>query len=468
MLCDDWLNYMMFCRFFIVCLCLNLTGFAEEAIVPAKDRTVVLLTVDGFPAWLWHDPTLVMPTLRRLAAEGAVADAMTVSNPSITWINHTTLVTGVNPRKHGVLYNGLLVRQGPDKPPVIEQWRDKADLVRVPTVYDLAHAAGLTTAQVDWVAILNSGTIDAEMLELPKTGGPIERELVAGGALSAQEMATFSKGKNTAWRDTIWTRAATHIIETRKPNLLLLHTLNTDGINHANGPGSYASYTAYAYTDRLIGDVIAALEKAGRKATVIITTDHGFKKVSKIVYPNVILRKEGLLRVDVPKPTTCDAYVATEGGLAFVFVTDPAKRQALLPRLRELFEKAEGVDQVIDGTDAPSLGMPTPVENQGMGDLILFAKAGYAFQGPAVGEDAVVESKTYLGTHGYPASDPELDGVFIAWGYGIKPGVKLKRVSNLDVAPTIAELLGVKLPEIDGRPLTEILQAGSTQEKPGP
>ncbi len=139
-----------------------------------------------------------------------------------------------------------------------------------------------------------------------------------------------------------------------------------------------------------------------------------------------------------------------------------------MPRLRELFEKAEGVDQVINGSDGPSLGMPTPEENQGVGDLILFAKAGYAFQGPAVGDDAVVESKTYLGTHGYPASDPELDGVFIAWGYGIKPGVKLGRISNLDVAPTIAELLGVKLPDIEGRPLTEILQAGPKPEKTSP
>src|SRR4030095_7939010 len=88
--------------------------------IPAKDRIVVLITIDGFPSWIWRDPTLPMPTLRRLAAEGATAEAMTVSNPSITWINHTTLVTGVEPRKHGVLFNGLLVRQGDDKPPKIE------------------------------------------------------------------------------------------------------------------------------------------------------------------------------------------------------------------------------------------------------------------------------------------------------------------------------------------------------------
>jgi predicted AlkP superfamily pyrophosphatase or phosphodiesterase len=93
-----------------------------------------------------------------------------------------------------------------------------------------------------------------------------------------------------------------------------------------------------------------------------------------------------------------------------------------------------------------------------MGDLILFAKAGYAFQGKFNGEEQVEDSTNYLGTHGYPNSDPELDGTFIAWGYGIKPGVKVPRISNLDVAPTIAELLGVKLSNTDGAAIREILK----------
>ena len=38
---------------------------------------------------------------------------MKVSNPSVTWPNHTTMVTGVQPRRHGVLANGVLVRGGP-------------------------------------------------------------------------------------------------------------------------------------------------------------------------------------------------------------------------------------------------------------------------------------------------------------------------------------------------------------------
>jgi len=63
----------------------------------AEDRHVVIITLDGFPAYLFHDPRAPIPTLRKLAAEGVSAEGMRVSNPSITWPNHTTLVTGVTP-----------------------------------------------------------------------------------------------------------------------------------------------------------------------------------------------------------------------------------------------------------------------------------------------------------------------------------------------------------------------------------
>jgi predicted AlkP superfamily pyrophosphatase or phosphodiesterase len=426
--------------------------------IPAKDRIVILITIDGFPAWIWKDPNLVIPNLRRLAANGAVAERMTVSNPSITWINHTTLVTGVNPRRHGVLFNGLLMRGGPTDPLALEPWRDKAELVRAPTVYDAAFKAGLKTAQVDWVAILNSGTISHEFLEIPKPGGATEREMIAAGIVSAEDIRDWRKNRTIVWQDAVWTKAASHIVETHRPNLLLFHLLTTDAVNHANGPGSIASYAAYAYADRLIGDLLDSVARAGLRdrSTIIVTTDHGFKKVQKAVHANVALQEAGLIRVTNGKAASCDAYVMAEGGLAFVYVTDPARKAELLPGLRKLCAGIEGVKEVVDGNDGPMLGMPTPAENQGMGDLVLFAKDGYAFKDGVTGA-LVDESKGYLGTHGYSNSDPELDGVFFASGYGIRPGIKLDRIRNLDVAPTIAELLGVPLPDVDGRVLTEIL-----------
>ncbi len=436
---------------------------------PAKNLSsnghVVLISIDGFPARLWNDPALPAPNLRKLAAAGAQAKAMTVSNPSITWINHTTLVTGVNPRKHGVLYNGLLVRQPNGLPPRIEQWADKERLVFAPTLYDVAHQAGLTTAESDWVAVTRAKTIDWSFPELPSSEGKVEREMIAEGAFSEQKIRWMQFGagrKNSAWLDECWTRGAQFIWEKHRPNLLMYHILNTDAVHHTYGAGTMASYTALAYADRLVGDLLQTIEASGLKneTTVVVATDHGFKKVSKVIMPNVVLKKEGYLITRGASVSHCDVAAMTQGGMSFVYVQDPVKKAELMPKLKELFSKVEGVERVLDGNEGPTLGMPTPSENQGMGDLVLYAKEGYAFKQESVGEEVVTASGNYNGTHGYLNSDPELDGIFIASGRGIRAGIEVPRVSNLDVAPTIAKLLGISLPGAEGRVLEEILKNG--------
>lgn len=444
---------------------LTLTATAADPTVAAKstggERHVILVTIDGFPARFWHDESLPLVNLRRLARAGATADAMTVSNPSITWINHTTLSTGVTPRRHGVLYNGLLVRRGPDQQPKIEPWVDKGRLVLAPTIYDLAYRAGFTTAEVDWVAVTRPGTIHWSFPEIPALDGTVEKEMISAGLLRPEQFGWFHgrNRKNMTWHDHAWTQAACFIFEKHRPNLLLYHLLNTDSIQHQYGPGSAAAYTAFADADRQVGDLLAAVERSGiaDRTTVIVTSDHGFKKVVKVVYPNVLLKQAGLLTAAGSAVARCDAVVMAQAGMAMVYVTNPARKAELLPQLKKLFATAEGVAQVLDGADGPTLGMPTPAENQGMGDLVLFAKANYAFKGEAGGEAPVAISLGYLGTHGYPASDPELDGMFIAHGRAIRRGANLPRISNLDVAPTVAHLLGLEIPNAEGRVLQAIL-----------
>jgi predicted AlkP superfamily pyrophosphatase or phosphodiesterase len=101
--------------------------------------------------------------------------------------------------------------------------------------------------------------------------------------------------------------------------------------------------------------------------------------------------------------------------------------------------------------------MPTPEQNPGMGDLLLIAQPGSAFQPEAHLPSAVAEAKTPLGAHGYPHTDPDLDGLLVAWGYGVRSGTTLNRIRNVDVAPTLAQLLGLQLPDTDGRVLEELL-----------
>lgn len=436
---------------------------APQSNVQHADQHVILITIDGFPARMWRDEALPAPNLRQLAREGVAAEAMTVSNPSITWINHTTLATGVTPRRHGVLYNGLLVRQGGDQPPKVEPWVDKSRMVLAPTLYDLASQAGLTTAEVDWVAVTRAQGIHWSFPEIPTADGKVESEMIGDGILRPEQIGWFHgrTRKNTPWQDEMWTKAASYIFQKHRPNVLLFHLLNPDTVNHQCGPDTSASYTAMAYADRLVGEFLKVVKQSGlsERTTVVVASDHGFKKVAKVVYPNVTLKLAGHVTASAASITRCDVVAKVQGGMAFVYILNLARRAELLPAIKKLFTATEGIAKVLDGREGPTMGMPTPEENQAVGDLILFAKNGYAFKDDVRGETAVAPTQGYLGTHGYPADDPDMDGIFIASGRGIKQGVPLQRIANVDVAPTLARLLGLTIPNAEGRVLNEILDS---------
>lgn len=172
---------------------------------PRSDSHVVVISLDGFSAQALQNPHLPLPNLRKLIAEGAHSTAMLPINPTVTWPNHTAIVTGVDASVHAVLYNGLAVRK--DSRIEIDESVDKANLVHATTVYDLAFRAGLTTAEVDWVAIQNPGTITWSFAEEPSGEGAVERELAAAGVVNADQMRAFPKLPITE-RDEHWQNAA--------------------------------------------------------------------------------------------------------------------------------------------------------------------------------------------------------------------------------------------------------------------
>src|SRR3974390_973466 len=72
-----------------------------------------------------------MPVLQKLAAEGACTWTAQTIYPSITLPSHTSMLTGVAPQKHHILWN---------------TWKPKAGVVRVPTIFAEAKGRGLSTA----------------------------------------------------------------------------------------------------------------------------------------------------------------------------------------------------------------------------------------------------------------------------------------------------------------------------------
>ena len=452
-------------RPFIAVLLAALTASLALVAQPRPARGgnhVVIVTLDGFPGWALDDPYLPVPALRRLAARGAIAAGMRPVNPTVTWPNHTAIVTGVTPAKHGVLFNGTLVRD-PGVPPRVEPWRDKRDMVHVPTLYDAVHDKGLTTAQVDWVAILNAASIDwefPERPERPETKPAIVREMVKAGAIAQKDVDAFAS-QNIVWRDEVWTDAAIHILREHRPNLLLFHLLTLDSIQHRYGPRTPAAMVTMARIDSQIARLVKTLDDTGMapRTSLFILSDHGFKSVKKHVLANVALREAGLVTVEGGKVTATKVYSVAEGGTALVYVTAPDANGDLLRRARQALSGLEGIDRIIEPAEYASYGLPQPSADPQAGALFLTAKNGYAFSGSATGETSVVDApEGSLGTHGYVSTDPDIQALFIASGRGIKPGVKLESVDNVDVAPTAAKLLGVELKNVDGKVLTQILR----------
>jgi predicted AlkP superfamily pyrophosphatase or phosphodiesterase len=447
-------------RLCLLVIVLGLFGGAVGKTQPPQApsaRHVVIISLDGFPSWALDDPYLPVPALRKLAARGAVARTMRPVNPTVTWPNHTTFVTGVTPAKHGVLFNGMLQRE-PGVPPRVEPWRDKSEMVRGRTLYDVAHEAGMTTAQVDWVAIQNAPTITWAFPERPDPKGQVAQELVKAGVLSQADLESFHT-KNIVWRDHIWTEAAAHIIRQHRPNLMLYHLLNLDSTHHRYGPRSPAGLTTMASLDAHVSRILAAVEQAGiaSQTAIFVVSDHGFKLVKRQIRLNAAFASAGVLKVQDGKIVQSEAYAVPEGGTAIVYLTVPDPSGEILARAKKAIAGVEGIESVVEPAEYGRYGLPHPSVNNQMGVLFVIPKDGYAFTA-AAGDPVVVDAtEGSLGAHGYVSTDPDLGALFVAAGAGIRTGVALDAIEAVDVAPTVARLLGLKLPDPDGRVIDTVL-----------
>jgi len=418
--------------------------------VPAKERMVIMISLDGFPAFAMEDPQMPIPTLRRLMQAG-VSARMTTINPTVTWPNHTTMITGVRADEHGLLVNGTLVRTGAWPPVKVDPKVDKEKMVHAPTVYDAAKKSGLTTAQVDWVAINNAPGITWPFAEWPSTDGVVEKELIQKGIVTAAEVEGFTKF-NILRRDQIWTQAAVHLIREHKPNLMLVHFLSLDSVHHQYGPKSLGATAAIAFLDSCVEKIVSAVREAGMedRTTFLVVADHGFRAYTKQIRPAVAFSGAGISQ---------KVHVVPEGGSALVYV-DPS----VMPQALKALDGVEGLDQVIGSDRFAELGLPSPDKDPQMSQLFLTAKPGYAFSG-ATGGPVTAAVPQVGGSHGYVASDADMDALFIASGYGVRGGVTIGKIANVDVAPTIARMLAVSLPSAKGKPIEAIdPAAGSTRK----
>lgn len=431
-----------------------------------SESIVVLISLDGLAGFYFDDPKAEMPTLRRLAREGAFSNQMRASTPSVTWPNHTSMVTGMTAGTHGVTGNSFLDRSTLQAVPLIgDTVYDKTQIVRVPTIYDLAHDAGLTTAAMRWPGTRNAPTLD---YTFPDTSDPKVLESTTTPALLAEcrakgiwnENSLDDKGKlKHNVNDEMTAQVFHHVLVTHRPGLALLHLIDVDHDQHQYGPRTPEAYAAIARVDKQVGEVIETLNaRFPGKATVFVVSDHGFSPINQLILPNVILRDAGLVTVKGTRITGGTVRTVIQGGCTMVYFTDPtADKAELQSKITSAFANHPGIDKVIPTADLWKYGVSNPSTDKQAPDMLLFASEGYAFGATAAGVMTFQDKPETKGTHGHNPDLPHLNATFIAWGQGIRPNTRLGPITNLDIAPTMAQIMHLPLKNPEGRVLTTIL-----------
>lgn len=416
--------------------------------LPAQSGThVVLISIDGMMPTVYRQPGPPdVPTLRRLAGEGASARGVVGVLPSNTFPTHTTLISGVRPAVHGIIDNAIVDPEGRSR----GGWNWYASDVRVPTLLSAARAAGLHTAAINWPVTIG---LDADLVipDFQPSGHPDSLKLLR--ALSSPELFEAAEGATGAslpWPvgDRAWTAMAQYAIGERDSDLTLVHLLALDGAQHAFGVGSAEARAALAAIDGEVARVLDTVRASGAadRTYVIVVSDHGFANIERTLRLNALFREEGLLDVDAAgRINRWDAYFHPSGGSGFVYLasrgdaTTRARVEALLARLQA--DPDRGI-AVVWNAEALAGMAAHPDAAFGVG-----MKPGWYTSGAT---DAITGPPPSRGGHGFPPDYPELHASLIVSGPGIAPGQDLGLVRMTQVGPTIAALLGLELsPDAD-------------------
>jgi predicted AlkP superfamily pyrophosphatase or phosphodiesterase len=427
---------------------------------------LLLVSIDGLAGFYWRDPRARMPTLRRLAERGVVADRMEVVFPSTTWPTHVSMLTGVSPRLHGVAANHVLNRRtGRSEDLTGDPVYDAAALLRRPTLHDRAHAAGRRTAAVDWPCTRRAASLDWCL--------PFFKDQAVFETHTAREVwaelgeAGFPLGRQGEWaqlakrflKDAMVAEVAAHVWRRHGPDLLLVHFLCTDSFQHLAGPRSPEAYWAIEYVDRCLGALLEAIgrEALERDTAVLVVSDHGFLPVAEELRVNVRLRQLGLLRAtDDGAVTDAEARLVMNHGAAYVYLREDRHPEAAAADLARELARLPGVAGVWTTADYAALGLPAPADNPLAGDLVLEAAPGYMFSDEARGE-ALTGPARYRGNHGHRPVHADNAALLVGAGPGLARGRALPPVRSRDVAPTAARLLGIDMGPVEGRLLAEAL-----------
>lgn len=449
---------MYFRPLLLIAVC-GLLSLGQAAAGEAKH--VILVSIDGLAAYHLTNQELLLPNIRELARHGAWMASSETVFPSVTHPSHTTIVTGVEPRIHGVLNNGMRHREtGESFHPTNKR---RTEIVKVPTLFDYAKRKGLTTAAFFWPETREDPSIDFNIPEVFDNRRRANMAAVDSAVLDELRGAGIPIDLYFRWYgterhgagDAILAEAAGHALRKYRPNLLAIHFLITDQRQHNYGPHHYLSKAALFDADQAVGILRQAAKSAGLEdATAwIVTADHGFHSVYHEMNIQPVFANRGLLG-----KLNFGGYgwnLGLELRANFDPATDGPKLEAALAELAA----HDRIAKIVRPDDMHAMGQPRYEESP-------YARAHYLVIADADtylttndGDEKITRRprETPSHTHGYLPEHPRMHTSLVLSGAGIRSGVTGGHVNNLDIAPTIAELLGLDLDWTSGRVLDEAL-----------
>ncbi len=438
---------------------------------PKETRRAIVISLDGLDARYIRradEYGLKIPTLRRLAREGFFAGVESVY-PSVTYPNHTTMVTGALPVRHGVLNNGIFV---PPNTPQTNSWYWFAHQVKADALWDAAHRKKLKTALVSWP--VSTGAADWNVPEIWKPGtapgddfkttlAEISKHARPAGLVEEIERADPEIYKNVTKDegDDMRTRWAEYLIREKRPELVLVHLFDLDHYEHDKGPFTPEAFAILEKLDGYVARIIAAAERAGtlKETVVFITSDHGFRPVLKQIRPGVILSRAGLATVHEEKDETGRVKAVVSdwtaaphpaGGSCGIILRDP-KDRAAERRTRAALEdynrrSGGGLYRIVPAEETHKLGAFPHAA------FVLEAAAGYHFSHQFHGEP--ISDSYGRGTHGYLPAPEDYRATFIGFGLDVIKQGDMGTIHMTEVGPTIASTLDIKLRDAQARALT--------------
>lgn len=382
-----------------------LTTTAQAVPIPPQERTVILVSLDGFR---WDYLQKFQPTnLNKLAAEGVQAKRLIPAFPSLTFPNHYTLVTGLYPEHHGIIGNNFY---------------DPTFKAHYNAFNAVSSESRWWGGEPVWVTAVKQGR-RANCMFWP--GSQVEI-----GGVRPTEWRPFSK--NTTFTECVdtalgWLEQPTNT----RPSFVTLYFHEPDSTGHHDGVDSPQLAEAVKQVDTAVGRLIEGIDrrKLGEVVNVVVVSDHGMAELSP---DRVITLGDDLdlskVQVDFSGATAGLRPLDGNGEALYAALKKKEKHFRLYCRA-QLPERFHFQD------------------NDRIPPLVLVADEGwYITQRTAEQAGRTLQKAT----HGFDPELPSMGGLFLARGPAFQRGVTIDPVENVHVYNLLCATLGLKPAPNDG------------------